>query len=181
MIALLWAALISVALVAASAFGLVLVLARRLRAVAERVERFLPISEGSLPDPGTPVPEFAALAVDGTRVSHEDLAGPDRVLAFLTTDCASCRDQVPALRELDHSTWAAPIVVVIGSREQRSDMVAALADRAVVIEEEDHGPIAGSFDIHEFPAVVLSGLGVIHRAAHGLTGALAAARQTAPT
>jgi len=180
MIGLLWAIVICIAIVAVSAFGLVLVLARRLRAVTERVERFLPVSEGSLPDPGTPIPEFTATAVDGTRISHEDFADADRLLVFLTTDCSSCHDQVPALRELD-SSWLEPVVVVIGNKDQRPDMVSALTEHALVVEEEEYGPIATALEIHEFPAILLTGIGVVHKATHSLAAALAAARQPVQT
>jgi hypothetical protein len=172
MIGLLWAAVIAVGLVAAGAFTLVLVLARRLRDVIERVNLFLPISEGHLPDPGTPVPEFAAVAVDGRLVGPDDLAAQDRILAFLTTSCASCRDQVPALRDLDANAWPRPIVVVIGEADDRAELVSGLAEHAIVVEEDDDGPIVTAFDIHEFPAVLLVGQGVIHTGAHGLAKVL---------
>src|SRR4051812_29807793 len=123
-------ALVLVALVALAAFGLVLVLARRLREVTERVNKFLPVSDGGLPDPGTPVPEFTSNTADGTPVSHADLAGPARLFAMLTTDCSSCHDQVPALRELDADHVARPLVLVIGPPEQRAAMVDALAGHA---------------------------------------------------
>jgi hypothetical protein len=177
-IALLWTALIIVALIAAGTFALVLVLARRLRAVVDRVNLFLPVSEGHLPDPGTPLPDFNATAVDGTPVSRSDIDGTDRIVAFLTTECSSCYDQVPALATLDR-TWPAPVVVIIGTAQRRAEMVAALAEHAVVIEEEDDGPMATAFDIHEFPAVLLTGTGVIQKATHGLAKVLEAAQQKA--
>ena len=160
-----------VALVALGAFGLVLVLARRLRAVTERVNMFLPASDGGLPHPGTPVPEFSAVAVDGTPVGTADLAGPDRIVAMLTTDCSSCHDQVPALRESKQATL--PIVMVIGPPDQRASMVDSLAGHAVIIEEADGGPVAKAFEIEEFPAVLAVREGVIREAGHGLTGVLA--------
>ena len=181
MVGLLWAVVVCVAIVAIGAFALVLVLARRLRSISERVERFLPISEGTLPDPGTPVPDFTAATVDGRRVSQEDFADDDRLLVFLTTDCGACRDQVHALRGLEEDDWPQPVVVVIGPPEDRADMVSALADRAVLVEEEAYGPIATSFEVHEFPAFLLTGNGVIHKATHGLAKALAAARELATT
>jgi len=168
-----------VALVALAAFGLVLVLARRLRDVTERVNKFLPVSDGGLPDPGTPVPEFAAATADGTAVSHADLAGPTRLFAMLTTDCSSCHDQVPALRDLAPDHGIRPIVLVIGPAEQRTEMAESLAGHAVIIEEAEGGPIAEAFEIHEFPAVLAVSDGVIRMAGHGLNGVLASLEQPA--
>ncbi|HEU5470940.1 MAG TPA: hypothetical protein VFV67_09835 [Actinophytocola sp.] len=158
-------------------FGLMLVLARRLRAVTERVNLFLPASDGGLPHPGTPVPEFSAVSVDGTAVSHTELAVPERIFAMLTTDCASCHDQVPGLRDLEAPVR--PLVVVIGPPEKRAGMVAALAERALLVEEPDHGPITTAFDIQEFPAVLLVRDGVVQHAGHGLAGVLESARTPA--
>jgi hypothetical protein len=183
MIALLWAVAVSATLVAATAFGLVLVLARRLRALTERVDLFLPVSGGSLPDPGTPVPEFTAVAVDGSPVSHEDLAGDDRILAFLSTDCASCRDQVPALAALDPDRWRRPIVVVLGEPVARREMAAALDGHAVVVEEDGDedgdGTIRTAFDVHEYPAVILFREAHVGTAAHGLAKVLESVAQSA--
>jgi hypothetical protein len=181
MISLLWAAVISVGLVAVTAFGLVLVLARRLRTVTERVEMYLPVSEGRLPDPGTPVPEFEVTALDGSLVSQRDLAGADRILAFLTTDCPSCRDQVPALNNLDSDAWLQPIVVVIGPPAERSDMVRVLVPGAIVVEQNNDDRLVQAFDIHEFPAILLVRFGVIQTAAHGVASLLQQARQPAST
>jgi hypothetical protein len=167
-----------VALVALAAFGLVLVLARRLREVTERVNKFLPMSGGGLPDPGSPLPEFTAVAVDSTPVTHADLAGPNRrVFALLTTDCTSCHDQLPALRDLD--AGERPIVLVIGPPEDRAGMVASLAEHAVVIEEKDDGPIAESLEINEFPAVLVVSDGVVRMGGHGLSEVRASLEQPA--
>lgn len=179
MIALLWAALASTALVAAAAFGLVLVLARRLRNLTERVSLFLPISPGSLPDPGTPAPEFAATAADGTPVTHADLAGEDRIVVFLSTDCASCKDQVPAIAALDPDRWRRPFVVVVGPADERRTMVAALDAHAIVVGEDSDGAVRESFEIEEYPAVLLMREGVVNTAAHGLAKVLEAAEQPA--
>jgi AhpC/TSA family len=179
MIALLWAALISTAFVAAAAFGLVLVLARRLRTLTERVDLFLPMSAGSLPDPGTPVPEFATVGADGTTVTHADLAGDDRLLAFLSTDCASCKDQVPALAALDPDRWRRPVVVVVGEADQRRrDMVAALDGHALVVTEDGEGTVRQAFEIQEYPAVLLIRESHVSTAAHGLAKVLETAEQS---
>ncbi len=173
----LWIALVVVAAVAVLALCLVLVLARRLKTVTERVNMFLPASPGSLPHPGTPIPDFSSVSSEGTSITHEDLTGEDRLIAMLTIDCASCHDQVPALRMIDDPAVRRPIVLVIGEADRRSAMVSALGDSAVVIEEDDQGPIATAFDVSEFPAVMLIRNGIIHSAGHGVAGVLASATQ----
>jgi len=177
MTTVLWAALVVVALVAASAFGLVMVLARRLRSVEERVNLFLPKSDLTLPSPGTPIPPFAATAVDGTRVSAAQFAGPDRIIAMLTTGCAACHDQIPALTAVDQSVWGRPVVIVIGSPDARAAMVSALAEHVTVLEEEDAGPLSTAFDVHEFPAVMAVSNGVINVAEHGTARMLTKVKQ----
>lgn len=181
MTSLVWAAIALVGLFAASAFGLVLVLARRLRALTEHVHKFLPISELGLPDPGTPLPAFQATTAAGVVVSEKDFGGTDRLLAFLTTDCGSCHDQVAALRDLPASEWPPPIAVIIGPPADRAAMIAKLGEDAIVVEEDEHGPIAEAFDMHEFPAVLVAGDGVVRAAGHGVAGVLAAAASGAHT
>jgi hypothetical protein len=165
-------ALVVVAVIALAAFGLVLVLARRLRAVTERVDMFLPVSEDTLPLPGTPVPEFFAVSADGEQVSRDAFAGAERVLAVLSIGCGSCGEQIPALRELGASGALQPVVVVTGAPEDRAPLVARLDGRAVVIEEPDRGPVAEAFEISEFPAVLLIRDGVIQQAGHGVEAML---------
>lgn len=53
-------------------------------------------------------------------------------------------------------------------------MVTSLAGYAVVIEEQDNGPVAEAFEISEFPAILLIRDRVIRQAEHGLAGILAA-------
>jgi hypothetical protein len=141
------------ALIALSCFGLIMVLARRLRAVTERINLFLPVSGVGLPSPGTPVPPFTAIAVDGEQVSADNLAG-ERFFALLTTDCSSCHDQIPALRILAERSGSKPIVTIIGPPGDRARMIAEFDGTATLIEESADGPIVSAFDIHEFPTVL---------------------------
>ncbi len=150
-------------------------LARRLRDVTERMNVFLPRLDGGLPPSGRPLPSFAGTSVDGVPVSEDDFSGADRILALLTTDCGACRDQVPVLRDLDRGESPQPIVVVIGPDDARKDMVSALSGRAVVVEENGGGPIAGSFGIQDFPALIMAGNGVVTAAGNSLSGVLASA------
>lgn len=156
---------------ALAAFGLVLILARRLQTVTERVNIFLPGWAGRLPLPGTPVPEFDAVSAGGERVTRNAFDGVERVLAVLSTGCGSCLEQIPAFREFGASRTPQPVVVVTGAPEDRAPLVARLDGHAVVIEEPDRGPVAEAFEISDFPAVLLIRDGVIQQAEHGL-GAL---------
>jgi peroxiredoxin len=176
MTAVFWVLLAFLGLVAGAAFGLVMVVARRLRALTEHVHRYLPVSEHGLPDPGTPLPRFAATTASGRRVTESHFAGEDRVLAFLTTDCGSCHDQIPAVRDLASSGWPEPVAVVIGPKPDRAEMVAKLGPEAIVLEEDERGPIAEAFEVHEFPAILVAGSGVVRTSAHGVARVLAAAK-----
>jgi hypothetical protein len=175
MTAIFWVALALVSLLSAVAFGLVLIVARRLRTLTEHVHRYLPVSEHGLPDPGTPLPAFEASTAAGRRVTDRHFAAEDRVLAFLTTDCGSCHDQIPAVRELPSSGWPEPVAVVIGPKADRATMIAKLGTEAFVLEEDEGGPIVQAFEIREFPAILIAGNGVVRTSAHGVAGVLTAA------
>lgn len=161
-------ALVIVALIALSAFGLVLVLARRLRSVAERVNLFLPASVGTLPHPGTPVAEFQAMSSTGQPVTRNDVVGVERIVAVLSTGCGDCTAEIAAFREHSSRLDPPPIVGITGVPAERAPMVAQLAGHAVVLEEEDLGPFQSAFEISEFPAVLLVRDGVIQMAEHRL-------------
>lgn len=161
-----------VAIVALAAFALVLVLARRLRAVTERVNLFLPVSVGTLPLPGTPVPEFDAVSVAGEHVDRGSFAGVERVLAVLSTGCGACDEQLRALAESGGDLVPRPVVLVAGKPAERSSMVTQLRGNAVVIEEPHNGPVATAFELSEFPALLLIRDGYIQRAEHRLADVL---------
>lgn len=142
--------------------------------MTERVNLFLPASDGTLPHPGTPVPEFEATSTDGRPVSAADFEGAERIFAALSTGCSSCLDQIASFRDLGATLKPQPIITVIGSPEERAPMVASLAGHAVVLEESAGGPIVEAFEIGEFPAVFLIRERVIQVAEHGLASVLAA-------
>jgi hypothetical protein len=165
-------ALVIVAVVALAAFGLVLVLARRLRGVTERVNMFLPLPTGTLPLRGTPVPEFDAVSVAGERVTRGAFAGVERIFAVLSTGCGSCYEQIEAFLEYGPDLVPRPIVLVVGPPQDRATMVARLGGDTVVIEEPDRGLVAEAFEISEFPAVLLIRDGYIQQAEHGLAAVM---------
>ena len=137
-------ALALVAVIVLGTFGLVLILAGRLRAVTVRVNMFLPAMEDPLPPPGTAVPEFDAVSVDGQRLGRDSFAGVDRVFALLSTSCGACDAQVAAFRELGASLDPPAIVAVVGPPEDRAPMVSQLDGHVVLIEEPDPGPVASA-------------------------------------
>lgn len=161
-------ALTIVAVVALAAFALVLVLARRLREVTERVNMFLPVSAGTLPLPGTPVPEFDAVSTAGERVTRSAFVGVERIFAVLSTGCSACDEQIQELLKYGADLASRPIVLVAGPPRDRAAVVARLAGGALVIEEPDRGPVAEAFEISEFPAVLLIRDGYIQQAEHRL-------------
>ncbi|GIH05574.1 hypothetical protein Rhe02_36410 [Rhizocola hellebori] len=170
--AALWAAFVLSTLVAVFSLTLTLALARRVRVLVTQVNRFLPVSEGDgLPDPGTPLPEFTVKSSDGTVISRQSFAGPQRLFIFLTTGCSSCTDQIPVIQQLRLPEQ--PVVVVIGDEQQRFAMAAQLADAAQVVQEEDEGPLATALELREFPAVLVLGEAVVTAATHSVKSALA--------
>ena len=50
--------------------------------------------------PGDPLPDYAAVSVDGSRVSIGDFRGKVVLLSFWATWCSECVDQLPALQQL---------------------------------------------------------------------------------
>lgn len=145
-----------------------LVLARRLRDVTERVNVLLPAGTRTLPLPGTPVPEFDAVSTAGERVTRDAFSGVDRIFAVLSTGCGGCHEQIPALVQYGPHLVPRPIVLVVGPQQDRAPIVAKLDGSGVVLEEPDRGPVAGAFEISEFPAMLLIRDGYIQQAEHGL-------------
>ena len=172
--------LIVVALVALAAFGLLLILARRLRDLEERVNLFLPESAGMLPQPGTLVAEFESITTDGRPISHRDFAEGERIFALLTTGCGDCMTAVADFRQHAGNLTTLPVVGVIGPPEDRAPIVAELEGHVQVLEEATSGPVSMAMNINEFPAVLLIRDGHIEFAEHALAPVLARLTTPAP-
>lgn len=50
--------------------------------------------------PGEPMPEYAAVSLDGTEVSIQEFGGKVLLLNFWATWCSACTDQLPELQDL---------------------------------------------------------------------------------
>jgi hypothetical protein len=175
--------LVVVALVALSAFGLLLILARRLRNLEERVNLIVTYDPGTLPDPGTPLPPFEAITTDGRPVSDRDFAVGERIFALLSTGCGDCITAAAEFRQHAGTLSAPPVVGVIGPPEDRAPIMALLEDHVQVLAETTLDPVAEALQIRDYPSVLLVRDGVIEFAEHALAPVLAqlATPAAAPT
>jgi thiol-disulfide isomerase/thioredoxin len=112
-----------------------------------------------IPVVGTAVGEFTAATVDGEPVSTDSLTGTT-AMVFLSSECTTCRAQLPSLVE-----WAGErdrervLVVVTTSASDGADLVAALTNVARVVRDPRGGPVCAAFGVSAFPAacVVIDG------------------------
>jgi peroxiredoxin len=107
--------------------------------------------------PGTQVPDFEAVTVEGQRVSLVGLRGQQSVIGLFSATCEPCREQVPvfARRAADYGGPERVFAVVIGIAAQADEFVAELSGKATVFREEARGPVAEAFSAHAFPSVYL--------------------------
>jgi thiol-disulfide isomerase/thioredoxin len=164
-----WAAIGLTASIAVAGMTLTLALGRRLHEVQEQLRAIGLPWDSALPGPGTPVPDFAVAAADGVTLSTADLAGADTFVAFLSSACQSCRDELPRLREV-LARYPVPIAVVVGSPVERAEMATGLPSVAHVVMEDDADDrgLAARFGIRHFPAFLLVGEGVVRSAGHSV-------------
>lgn len=164
---------VAVAVVAAvSALNLLLVLTvvRRLGDHAQRLAELdaQPSSLSALPA-GTPVPAFRAEPVDGDPVDQAYLAEAPALVAFVASDCPSCREQLRSIIEYgEHlrATGGRLVVVVVAGERDCDDMVERVRAAALVIVDPPEAPLANSFGVSVFPTLYLVRDGVLTTAAH---------------
>ncbi|GAA2300141.1 hypothetical protein GCM10010149_56430 [Nonomuraea roseoviolacea subsp. roseoviolacea] len=109
---------------------------------------------------GEAVGDFDATTVDGDHVTRDGLAD-GTVVAFLSPDCAGCREQLPEL-----ASWAAGqdrsrVVAVVDGREgDVAHLVSTLSPVARVIVEDATPPqVAEAFKLQAFPTFYQVGAG----------------------
>ncbi len=148
------AAVVFVGVLALADLLLVLLLVRWVRQFADQAT-----GSGRLPwlVPGTQLPNFEALTIDGDRVSLNDLRGQRSVVALFSASCEPCQEQVPvfARRAVEYGGPERVLAVVVGNAPQADEFVAQLADKATVFREEARGPIAQALSAHAFPSIYL--------------------------
>ncbi len=133
---------------------LLLLVARRVRQLREGAA-----GPARLPwlAPGTRVPDFETMTVDGGQVSLADLRGGRSLVGLFSTGCEPCRDQVPlfaGLVEAGDGPGQA-LAVVVGPAEEAAEFVAHFDGKLPVAREGGHGPTATAFSARAFPAIYL--------------------------
>lgn len=132
---------------------LILLVARKLRALSDRVPR----ASGApwLPR-GAQAGDFTATATDGSQVSSRDLRGQPLLIGLFSTSCEPCRRQVPAFAELV-SGPAAParsLALVVGP-DDISGYARQLEAVTTVIHEIERGPVCVALSARAFPVIYL--------------------------
>jgi hypothetical protein len=116
---------------------------------------------------GAPLPAFSGRTTGGAVVANTPTA--PRLIAFLSTTCDACHEQVPELaRYLSDSGMARDdaLVVVVGATDSSGPLLAEELDPlATIVREPSGGPIGGAFGVRVFPTFYLVDGGVVRSAA----------------
>jgi hypothetical protein len=156
----LWAVAVVALVLSATALGLSALLTTRYRQLVERVAAGSGAAHPMgprFPALGSPAPEFAAFAADGSRVDTNSISQPGAVAVFLDTKCATCKDYLPEISGFLAQRAAdgpAPLAVISGDREEFAWYVAALPDSVRVVGQPS-GDLARAFGVQAFPTVLL--------------------------
>ena len=71
--------------------------------------------------PGTPAPDFTLNDINGKPVSLSEFRGKQVVLAFWASWCPDCREEVPALQELQAAVDPSKVVFVSVSFDRKKE------------------------------------------------------------
>lgn len=129
-------------------------LARKVRHLAARAPA--PFSSPWL-SPGERVRDFAAATTDGRRVALQHLLGRHSLVAFFSTGCRPCQEQVPVFAQQagEHGAALLMLAVIVGPRGECADYLAMLEGKAMVVQEDRRGPVTTAFATNAFPGVYL--------------------------
>lgn len=165
---LLVAAVVLVGLLGLLNLLLTMAVIRRLRehtTELARLARPAPLPE--LLPVGSPLPALTGESIDGEAVTSE--ASPPHLLAFLSTTCGACTDQLPELvrfvRALNLPRSAAIVAILGPDNAEGQHLMDVLRPVATVLREPIDGPIATAFSASVFPAFYLVANGVVEASA----------------
>ncbi|MFF7250700.1 hypothetical protein ACFZBU_43360 [Embleya sp. NPDC008237] len=152
-------AVILVGLLCALDLLLTLGVVKRLRRHAELLDaRVRDADDVRLPiaEIGSVVADFTTVSVDGRELTTRDVAD-DTLVAFLSPNCAPCREKLPDLVAYAAALPGEPdrvLAVVTGERAQCAAFVGELSPVARVVVEPPGGPVGRAFATSAYPATL---------------------------
>jgi peroxiredoxin len=158
---------------------LALLLARRLRQVAAALPSPRPRPWLA---PGSQVPDFETVTLDGEVLTLGQLRGRSSVVGFFSVACEPCREQVP-LYAMFLTGEQAPdvgIAVIVGAPDAHG-FTQQLAGKAQVVHEAQGGTLAKAFGAAAFPALYLLDADAVVAASGPGVGAIVGGRQNLAT
>ncbi|MDQ1743225.1 MAG: hypothetical protein QOE23_1564 [Pseudonocardiales bacterium] len=109
------------------------------------------------PDLASPAPPIRTRTNTAALLDTAELAGRGYLLAFLSSGCRGCRENLPLLSDYA-SRFADPqrlIAVILGERQRGVDLEQRLTGVATIVVEPEAGEIAAAYRITVFPSYVL--------------------------
>jgi thiol-disulfide isomerase/thioredoxin len=139
---------------------------RRIAVVLEQAESALRVREGRGPgglEPGTQVPEFEGVLLDGARFTSASVAGAPSVIVFLGPNCPACHTLEADLAANDLPDVGARVVAVVSDLDY-AERLGALENLEVVVQTDRS--IADAFESKATPhAFAVDGDGVVRATA----------------
>ena len=133
---------------------------RRLR---EQGEALAALSGGERPDetllsPGTQVPDVLVVTSDGSEARLRSF-GTGFLLAFLSTHCDACHEQLPSLERYAHKFPGGrdSVLAVISGDSDGKALVDRVKPIARLVTERENGPITSAFSVNIWPAYLVVG------------------------
>jgi peroxiredoxin len=140
--------------------GLLFAVVRKVRVLAERVDKMPPVGPAALLPVGGKAPEFTAVTTAGESRSLADLAGSRSVVGFFSPGCPPCRAQLPEFiefaRGLPGGTGQA-LAVVVGEEEVAAGFAADLDAAMPVVIAPRQSPVTTAFSVRGTPAFYVIG------------------------
>ncbi len=142
-------------------FGVV----RRLREITQRLAEGAGESMAALPAVGTPAPEFALTAVDGSSMTDADVRDGTFYIGYFTPNCAPCQERLPEFADFVREFGPDRALIVVGAsdRDEGLRFVGAHGAGTRVVIEDQAGPLAKAFDISRTPTMLMLEDGVVQR------------------
>ncbi|GAA3211767.1 hypothetical protein GCM10010468_30660 [Actinocorallia longicatena] len=111
---------------------------------------------------GETVGDFLVTTVDGDSFDRDDLLPQDTWIAFLSADCAPCRQKLPAFAEHIRALPAGetrPVAIILGDPGDTAPFTDALRPLTKVVADDDAAEIAALMAVTAFPSFVRVGPG----------------------